>query len=29
MKGTLKPDQRSDNKRARHSADDYEVFVAH
>jgi hypothetical protein len=29
MKGSLEPDQRSDNERARYSADDYEVIVAH
>jgi hypothetical protein len=29
VKGSLKPDQRSDYERARHSADDYEIIVSH
>jgi hypothetical protein len=29
MEGALKPDQRADNERTRHSADDYQVFVSH
>jgi len=29
VKRSLEPDQRSDNERAGHSADDYQVIVAH